>query len=740
MNRCIALCILIPALCSSSLPARIDTLHVGPSGNDRWSGNIAAPNRGATDGPLATLDGARDAARRLAREHSGGTDTILVLVHGGTYRLTRSLTITQQELPPGGSLVWRAYPGTSPRITGAVGVKGFTPLTEEKELNRLPAAIRRSVVRTNLRTQGIGDFGVIAPRGNPGIELFYRGKRMDLAKFPNTGWLTIADVPQTGDSLYNKGLEREKRFDGVPVGRHYGRFVYAGDRPGTWSGADDIIVHGYWTWDWSDTYQRVASIDASKHELTLAEPHHNYGYTKNQRFRFLNVFEELDTPGEWYLDRKAGALYFLPPGPMEDGAVEVSIMEDPLVLLDECANVSFEGFTFDCTRGSAVVMNGGSRNACVRCTFRNGGSDAIVMKGGSQHGVSGCEISEMARGAILAGGGDRQTLVPSNHRIYNTHIHNYGQWLRTGAYAVIMDGVGQQLSHCLLHDAPFEAIYVKGNDHLIEFNEIHSTMKESGDAGALHTGRDWTWRGNVIRYNYFHDLKGPGLHGVMGVYLDDWASGFTVFGNVFYRAGRASMIGGGRDNVMQNNVYVECSPSVHLDARGKGWASYFFDGTLTYLFDRFAEVHGSQAPYTTRYPELKDLPGATPDLPLNNRIMNNLSYGGRWMDIYDFPSIDLSTMTISGNITADAIALRRWKPGQKGWDPYYLNIDLVEGYDALARTDPILRSIFGADTFTDKAPFQFDPERRVITVPADSPVRKAGFQDIPFSSMGLLPR
>ncbi len=398
----------------------------------------------------------------------------------------------------------------------------------------------------------------------------------------------------------------------------------------------------------------------------------------------------------------------------------------------------FEGITFECTRGSAVTMNGGSHNTLLRCTFRNGGSDAVVIKGGTGHTVSGCEFSEMARGAILVAGGDRMTLVPSGHVVHNSHIHHYGQWLRTGAYAVIFEGVGHSLTHCLIHDAPFEAIGVRGNDHLIEYNEVHSTMKESGDAGALHTGRDWTWRGNIIRYNYFHDLKGPGLHGVMGVYLDDWASGFTVVGNVFYNAGRASMIGGGRDNIFKNNVYVNCSPSIHLDARGRGWASYYFDGPDKILLNRLNDVHGTRAPYTTRYPELSQLPGPTQDLPVNNRIENNLSYGGRWMDIYDFHTFDLSIMTIRNNFSADSVVLRRWKAGQKGWDPYYLNIDLVEGYDALTRTDPVIKSIFGHDTFTEDAPFKFDPVRRTITVPKNSPARKAGFFDIPFSLMGLL--
>jgi hypothetical protein len=737
MNRLLFIFVALMVPFNTGLAARTDTIHVSPSGNDRWSGRIASPNSLRNDGPLATLDAACIAASKLAAREPASIDTILILLHGGTYRLSRSLTIMNDHVPQGGTLVWRAAPGSSPTISGAAVVKNFRPAINSPEANRLSEAIRPTAAMADLRGQGITDFGNITPRGNPGIELFYRGRRMGLARYPNDGWLFIADVPQTGDSLYNKGLDREKRFNGVPVGRHYGRITYDGSRPNTWAPSTDIIVHGYWTWDWSDTYQRVKAIDTLRHEITIAQPHHNYGYTKNQRFRFLNVLEEMDLPGEWYLDHAKGTLYFVPPGPVEDGAVEVSVMEDPLVVLNECANVRFEGIQFECTRGSAVLMAGGSHNTLLKCRFRNGGSDAVVTKGGTAHTVSGCEITEMARGGVFVNGGDRATLVPSGHLITNTHIHHFGQWLRTGAYAAIFEGVGHRLTHCLVHDAPFEAIGLRGNDHLIEYNEVHSVMKESGDAGAIHTGRDWTWRGNIIRYNYFHDLKGPGLHGVMGVYLDDWASGFTVVGNVFYKAGRATLIGGGRDNIVKHNVYVDCSPSIHLDARGKGWASYYFDGTLNYLFDRFADVHGNAPPYTIRYPALKDLPGTQADLPINNRIENNLSFGGRWMDIYDFQMFDLKIMTIRGNISGDTIVLRRWIPGQKGWDPYYLNIDLQEGYDALRRDDPEIKSLFGDDFFISEAPFQFDPVRRVIKLSPRSEASKAGFPELPFASMGL---
>jgi len=94
------------------------------------------------------------------------------------------------------------------------------------------------------------------------------------------------------------------------------------------------------------------------------------------------------------------------------------------------------------------------------------------------------------------------------------------------------------------------------------------TCRETGDVGALYTGRDWGSVGNVIRYNFIHHTGG--VRGwSMGVYLDDCDNGDTIYGNAFYRVTRAAFIGGGRYNRVENNLFVDCSPAVHVDARGK---------------------------------------------------------------------------------------------------------------------------------------------------------------------------
>lgn len=685
--------------------------------------------------PLITLEAARDAVRS-ARAAGSLPDGAIVRVAPGHYVLPRTLALGATDSGTANAPVrWEAQPGAV--ISGGRAVTA-APLTDAALLARLPAEVRARVRVIDLRAQGITDFGTIAQRGNPGLELFFHGRRQPLAVFPNEGWLLVADVPQTGAKRFNEGLAREKRFDGVPAGRHYGRITYSGDRPAQWSADNEIYAHGYWTWDWSDAFQRVASIDTTKREITFAEPHHHYGYTKNQRYRFLNVLEELDAPGEWVLDRAHGRIVFLPPEEPRDGDLVVSVLETPLVHLDGANHVVFTGFTLEASRGTGVLVSGGEGCVLAGLTLRNLGGEAVTIDGGRAHTVQSCDFHELANGAVRVVGGDRRTLTPSGHRVLNNHIHHASQWLRTGQYGVMIDGVGHRVAHNLVHDLPFEAFYIRGNDHVLEFNEVHRVCLETGDAGGIHTGRDYTWRGNVVRYNYWHDLKGPGLHGVTAVYLDDFSSGFTVHGNIFYRAGRGVQVGGGRDNAVTNNLFIECEPAVHLDARGLGWASNYFNGEYPWLFDRFREIGGDQPPYAARYPRLVTLLGDQPAVPKGNVLRANVSWGGRWMDIYDYWAFDFHGVTeLRDNWIADDAFVRRRAVKEDFWDPYYLNIDGAQGYRTWRRDEEETRREFTGNRLTAEAPGSFNPVTLKFTPRDAAALTKLGFEPIPVEKIGL---
>lgn len=636
--RCAAVGILIILNWTTS-GAKPMNIYVSPKGNDAWSGALPAPNRQRTDGPFATLERARDAIRDLKRRGKLPTGGVTVYLREGTYFRERPLALIVEDSGTAESpIVYSAYRSEKVRIVGGKSISGWKPVTDETVLRRLPPEAQSKVLYTDLRTQGIIDFGQMRRRGfglSPtipaGLELFYNGKPMPLACYPNEGWLKIVSTP---------------------AGQQGGRFACDHPRLKRWAEARDVWVHGYWTWDWADSYEKVASIDPDKGEIVTAEPHGVYGYTPGKRFRVLNLLEELDVPGEWYLDRDTGMLFFYPPDEGRGGAM-VSLTETPLVTLQGVSHVQFRGITFEVCRGTGVEVRAGSRVVIAGCSFRNVGTVGVVIEGGSEHKVVSCDFMDLGDGGVQVSGGDRNTLTPCKHEVLNCLFTRFNRWSRTYRPAVLVGGVGVRVAHNLMYDAPHTAILLGGNDHLIEFNEIHHVCTETGDAGAFYMGRDLTQRGTVIRYNYFHDL-GKSLQAetfvdVMAVYLDDCTCGITIFGNLFVRAGRAAMIGGGRDNTVENNIFVDCEPSVHVDARGMGWASFWFDGRDSTLMDRLKAVPYQKPPWSERYPELVTILNDEPAVPKGNKIVRNVSVGGRWIDLYD--NLTDKIVTIRDNIT-----------------------------------------------------------------------------------------
>jgi len=164
---------------------------------------------------------------------------------------------------------------------------------------------------------------------------------------------------------------------------------------------------------------------------------------------------------------------------------------------------------------------------------------------------------------------------------------------------------------------------------VIEFNEIHSVVYESNDAGVMYAGYNPTMRGHEIRYNYLHHIYGYQSRGCVGVYLDDMFCSAHIFGNVFYQVPRATFIGGGRDSTIENNVFVDCKPAVHIDARALGWAAA---GVET-LKKRLQEMPYQQEPWRSRFPQLLKYLDDEPAVPKGNLIVRNVCSGGRWDEI-----------------------------------------------------------------------------------------------------------
>ncbi|MCC7493123.1 MAG: right-handed parallel beta-helix repeat-containing protein [Fimbriimonadaceae bacterium] len=598
------------------------TIQVSPQGDDTANGVTA---------PVASLERARELARQAA-----GQGQAVVELAAGVYPRSGLLAFGAADSgQPGAPTIYRAAKGAAVRVVGGQVVRGWRPVTDPALLARLEPAARGQVLVADLRAQGLSDYGAV----NGGLEVFCRDVPQTLARWPNTAFVKVVE-PTGATELDVRGTK----------GRKEGQFRYDGDRPARWTAEAEPWVHGYWFWDWSDGRQRVSSIDLAKQELTLAPPHHGYGYRKGQWYYAYNLFSEIDGPGEWYLDRAAGLLYLWPPHELAPGDVVVSVVPT-LFTVDGARDLWLQGLTCLATRSTAISIRNSERVEVVGCTILNTGAGGVGIDGGQGCVVRDCDILQVGSGGISVSGGNRQTLRRGDHAVLNNNIHDYGRINRMYSAGVTVGGVGQRVANNLIHNAPHMAIQFGGNDHLLELNEIHSVCYESNDAGAVYAGRDWTHRGNVIRHNYLHDITGFEGRGCVGVYLDDMFSSAANEGNVYCRVTMAAFIGGGRDNTVLNNLFVDCKPALHIDCRALNWASYHVATTMK---ERLDAMPFRAEPWSTRYPQLLTLWDDEPAAPKGNRVARNLCSGGTWEHV---EARARAYLTIEQNLVAADIGL-----------------------------------------------------------------------------------
>ena len=647
-------------------------LYIAKNGNDSWSGRFPEVNPEKTDGPFATFERARDEIRKLKQSASLPSKTIKAIVRGGIYYLDHPFELSAEDSGTETmSVVYESSPGEEVRLVAGMLVVGFRPVTDPQVLKHLDENARGNVLQTDLKAHGITDFGR-ADAG--GAEVFFDDMPMTLARWPNEGFVRIEDIV----------VEDGHKIHGIK-GSKTGKFIYKEKRPERWVKEKDPWLHGYWFWDWSDQRQQIEAIDTAKSIITLAPPPHGYGYRKGQWYYAFNMLSELDSPGEWYIDREKGVLYFWPPKSIDSAKTIVTMLPN-VIVMKGVSYVTFRGFLIEASRGAGVVVSGGKNNQLADCVIRNTGGWGAQLSG-LEHSVIGCEIYRTGGGGVSLAGGERKTLEPGGLYADNNHIHDYGRINRMYTPGISISGVGNRATHNLIHTAPHIGIMFSGNELLFEYNEIHHVCMESNDAGAIYTGRNWTMRGNMIRYNYLHHITGFEDRGCVGVYLDDMFSSAAIFGNVFYKVTRAAFIGGGRDCSVENNIFVDCEPALHVDARALGWAGYHADEWIKEAQEKetLLGIAYKKPPYSERYPQLINILDDNPKAPVGNIIARNVSWGGKWDGVYD-------------------------------------------------EARPFLKF---EDNLIDEDPHFVDYEKQDFRLKSDSPAFKMGFKEIPIEKIGL---
>ena len=628
----------------------VKQLFVSPSGNDKGNGSI--------DKPFATLEKARTAVREILQTEKN--ISITVYFRAGNYYFKKSVVFDSLDAgTKDHPVTYSAYNNENVSFSGGITIptKNATIVKDNAVLERFPGAAKNKILQIDLKKIGITNYGTLTPHGfarpyQPApMELFCNKNAMRLARYPNDTLIPIGKVLDPGSVPRNGDFSHRG-----------GKFHFSIDQPDRWTKAKDIWISGFFHYGYADDAVQIADIDL-KNKIITTKQETMYGFKGGANFNrwfVYNLLEEIDLPGEYYIDRTSGLLYFYP-NQEELASIEVSMLEEPLVQLKNTSFIHFTNLDFECSRGMGVYIEKGKENKIDNCVFRNLGIVGVCIgkgiepfldlkhegdgepasaklgslsnymykhttfnrEAGTGHIISNCEIYNTGSGGISLGGGDRLTLEKGNNQVVNCRIHDFTRLDRSYKCGVNIDGVGNVIRNNEIYNCPGSAILLHGNDHLIEYNSIHHAVTDGDDMGAIYYGRDPSERGNKVQYNFFHHIGNE--HGlIVSVYHDDGACGMEVTGNIIYLGGsRNILIGGGSDNVYRNNIFIDAAMAVHLDNRLMNWAKSSLDKDGIFQ-QRLEAVNYKQPPYSIAYPKLSNYFEDNPALPKRNFIENNV--------------------------------------------------------------------------------------------------------------------
>ncbi|MBR5453306.1 MAG: right-handed parallel beta-helix repeat-containing protein, partial [Clostridia bacterium] len=609
-------CIGVLASCSGGGEAADDTTAAdttAPSYEGNWpevEGTVLyvdaaaeAGGDGSKAAPFASIAEAQTKIREIKSGDGLPEGGITVLVASGEYGIKDGLNFTEEdsgtETAP---IKYLSAEKGGAVLNGGVTLSAsdFEPLSDEEKAILNDEAAKNAVVKVDLTKYGItpGNLGQLHNYGfsasKPGnatgySELFINNERMTLSRYPN---VDAADpYLRTGSSS-----------DGTTTFQLFSAFefeepaVAIKERGLNWN-IDDVWVFGYFCYDWADAAVKVADVDTETLTVTLAQGP-GYGISILKRLYFYNIFAETDVPGEYYIDREKAVLYVYPTEDFENSKITVSAAADNLITAQGTSYITIEGFEITGSRTGGLVLAGDhiTVDDCLIHDIRYNAIEAY----GTNITIQNSEICQIGDSGIIVTGGDAKTLTSSENLIYNNYIHHWGQVGRTYESAVELYGCGATLSHNEMHDSPHQAVCWDGPNHVMEYNEIYNVCLETSDCGAMYSGRRYDWYGGVVRYNYIHNVGSNGA-AAQGIYLDDALSGQTVYGNIIADVtGFGIQVGGGRDNVIENNLIISSdSSAITYDTRARDafndGPNHWFHSCIKYMTDLLIPVQGLPA-------------------------------------------------------------------------------------------------------------------------------------------------
>ena len=594
-------------------------------------------------------EAARDEVRRLKATHQFPADGVVVELEGVFPITEKTFELDERDsgLSDGARVTYRAVGGGA-TFTGA---------------RKIPRSALKPCGRGEILACDLAEFGIKALKpikdtihAWDDMELFAGGEVRTLARYPNEGWLTFnaEDVVDSGTQPDRKRGEWNFGVRGATI-----KFPEGDTHAAKWNLKKGVWLHGFWTCDWASDSLRVGTVNPETREMKMQGIHYfgmgpmNHVKHEPRRYFAYNTLDELDIPGEWYVDREELKLYYWPK-PGEKGDLLLVNHDVPIMSVKGAKFITFEGLKFKCNTEKAVeivdcddlVLDG----VAVAYITRTG----LKLTGGKNCLIRNCRSTMTGNHGFVVSGGDRKNLVNCNHRITGCDFSRPGRIVSNGN-ALVFGGCGMRVDNNYIHDTPYIGMCYTGNEHLVESNEIAFVMMESGDGGGIYTGRDWCSQGNVVRWNYLHHFGKSGAdwklaHGKKlfceplkrddssGIYLDDCDSGELVVSNIMFKTGRGFLIGGGRDNDIRENLMIGCGIcGISVDSRGQQRLR-LGDGTTDGwdMKKKLEDMDWTNGVWAAKYPWMADYLTNDPLMPVRTSFERNVAvnckvfFNGGW--------------------------------------------------------------------------------------------------------------
>ncbi|MEN6521919.1 MAG: right-handed parallel beta-helix repeat-containing protein [Armatimonadota bacterium] len=556
--------------------------YVSPVGDDSCSGMIPVPSADGSDGPFATPAAARDAIRCYSVEKKGLDRPVTVFIQQGVYELDNTLAFGPEdsgteECP----IRYVAAKGASPVLSGGRRIENW----QETELNGL----RCWTAELPDVAEGKWNF----------TRLYVDHNARPRPRLPKSGFTRFTGIDGHEDSGFN-----------WTEGPDSANFAPGDIRK--WKNWEDVEIISYQLW--FDTHHRIKDIDEDKCVVYFHA--NSLGSLKDERGEFAryfaeNVFEAMDTPGEWYLDRASGRLFYLPlPGESLENTVVTAPRLEKLLLLqgDEAgkrvSHLRFENLTFahqhwelpkSCTGyiqaaygvPGALSLEGAEACVLYGCTVTHiNGYGIEVLAGSTDNVLAACVVRDAGGGGIkigneeiitrwsvgqirLSNGGE---VPPIATTVIDCTIRDCGHIFPSAIGIWIANSGWNRIIHNHIFNCNYTGIscgWTWGYDQTrtvcnrIEYNHIHHINHKEilSDNGGIYTLG--IQPGTTVKSNVIHDISCYG-YGAWGIYPDEGSSEILVENNLVYGTKKnAFFVHYGRDILVRNNIFAN-SREEHL--------------------------------------------------------------------------------------------------------------------------------------------------------------------------------